>query len=74
VTAAAFSRDGRTLATTSGTPSGGPGGGRLSVWNIEWTVGVSALRAWACAAAGRGLSKEEWESAAPGIPYQQTCP
>src|SRR5262249_1070770 len=75
VYAVAFSPDGHTLATGSRSSDPEKPGGRLSVWDIEWTAGVSArLRASACAAAGRGLSEEEWESAAPGIPYQQTCP
>jgi WD40 repeat protein len=38
------------------------------------SLDVEALRARACAAAGRNLTPEEWARYAPGQPYRATCP
>jgi hypothetical protein len=61
--------DGRTALTGSGDQT-------AILWNsgklLDLFVGGLTNRA--CAAAGGGLSPEQWEKAAPGIDYQNTCP
>jgi WD40 repeat protein len=72
LTAVVFSPDGHTLATT-GALSVRDGGGRLILRNTGWNADLHHLYEWACAAAGRGLSEEEWHSAVPEIRYEKTC-
>ncbi|MBL7487818.1 TIR domain-containing protein [Frankia sp. AgB1.9] len=72
VLTAVFSPDGRTLVTSTDT---GDGFSQLSLWDADWTVHLSGhIDSWACGAAGRGMTPQEWAGAAPGIAYQQTCP
>src|SRR5215470_10254396 len=77
LTAVAFSPDGHTLATTSWL-SDRPVG-RLRLWDATnlrtpiASVDDDHVRDWACATASGGFSEEEWNSAAPGIPYKYSC-
>ena len=57
----------------------GPGGTALSATTpdgtiVRWGVAYTAdPEAYACAAAGRSLTRAEWAQYVPGLPYQDTC-
>ncbi len=55
--------DGRSLASVP------PGGGPVTIWNIEPDVWEQQ----ACLAAGRNLTRNEWETYLPTEPYRSTC-
>ncbi|WP_425566892.1 caspase, EACC1-associated type [Sphaerisporangium flaviroseum] len=49
--------------------------GTTAIWNVEPALRLAGrLDGWACQAAGRGLSSDEWATEAPEVPYQATCP
>jgi hypothetical protein len=68
VSAVALATDGRTALT-------GSADGRAFVWDRPGVIEEFAAHVvdHACAAAGRGLSQDEWAQAVPGIPYEETC-
>ena len=56
-----------TLATASADKTAG-------LWDLRGIPEFSGhLISWSCAAAGGGLAQEQWNTFAPGIPYQPTC-
>ena len=62
-----FGPGGRTLATADA-------GGATRLWDVDWIRSAgSHLDAWACAAAGGGLTRQEWNQYAQGLSYQPTC-
>jgi WD40 repeat protein len=67
VYAVAFSPDGHALAT-------GTINGNVMLWDLRGLLNMSGhLIELSCAAAGRGLTQEQWSNFAPGIPYWPTC-
>lgn len=66
----AFSPDGTNLVS-----AGGMADRHVIVWNLgeRTRITTDPVRR-ACSIAGRGLSPQEWDRYANGVPYQQTCP
>ncbi|MEU2284029.1 TIR domain-containing protein [Streptomyces sp. NPDC013178] len=63
-----FSGDRRTLAVTLDS-------GTVELWNLGDLPAIAAdPTGAACAITGTGLSREEWQQYAPGLPYTATCP
>ena len=63
VTSVAFSRDGKTLATSAGHT--------VRLWDVAYLVNpVPRL----CASAGRSLTRAEWARYVPVLAYQRICP
>jgi WD40 repeat protein len=68
VTAVALAADGRTALTGSHDRT-------AILWDRSREIEFAAhVVDHACAAAGRGLSQDEWAEAIPGVPYEETCP
>ena len=61
----AFSPDGRTLATASGNI--------VRVWKKLLWSSIDDLQRNVCAFVGGGLTRQQWEQYAGGIPYVQSC-
>ncbi|MFE5091685.1 hypothetical protein ACFRCI_15075 [Streptomyces sp. NPDC056638] len=62
-----FTPDGRYLL--------GADGRNVLLWDLDDFPDISAdVIGRACAVAGGGLTKEEWDRYVPGLPYRQTCP
>jgi WD40 repeat protein len=67
----AFSPDSTTLAAVGG------GDGKVVRWDVLGDVlgdGLSDLKAKVCGLVHGNLTKAEWKSVAPGVPYSTTCP
>ncbi|CAM5385257.1 TIR domain-containing protein [Streptomyces aurantiogriseus] len=63
-----FSGDRRTLAVTVDT-------GTVELWDLGDLPAIAAdPTGVACGITGTGLSREEWQQYAPGLPYAATCP
>ena len=62
----AFSPDGNTLAAAGDE-------GKVVLWDIFWHD-LSDLKAKVCGLVHGNLTKAEWETLAPGLPYSTTCP
>ena len=62
----AFSPDGNTLAAAGSE-------GKVLLWDIFWHD-LSALKAKVCGVVHGNLTRAEWETVAPGLPYSTTCP
>lgn len=45
--------------------------GTIARWDVAYTVDPVA---YACASAGRSLTRAEWARYVQGLPYQDTCP
>jgi hypothetical protein len=68
VSAVALAADGRTALTGSTDRT-------AIVWDRSPEIEFAAhVIDHTCAAAGRGLSQDEWAEAIPGVPYEETCP
>ncbi|SOD60110.1 WD-40 repeat-containing protein [Streptomyces zhaozhouensis] len=68
VTDVRFSPDGTTLAVTTAD-------GTVEFWDLGSLPAIAAdATGHACRLLGTGLTVEEWERYAPGLPYEQTCP
>ena len=61
-----FSPDGSTLAAAGSD-------GQVVLWDIFWD-GLSDLKAKVCGLVHGNLTRAEWKSVAPGLPYTTTCP
>ena len=73
------------LATLTG-PSGNvysvafaPGGGRLAAASADgtvrlWDVNPAAASSAICADAGQAITRQEWATYVPGVPYRAPCP
>jgi len=47
---------------------------RLVPWSVGGNIDLHLqVHKWACEAASGGFSKEEWQIAVPGIPYENSC-
>ncbi len=62
----AFSPDGSTLAAAGSN-------GQVVLWDFFWHD-LSDLKAKVCGLVHGNLTKAEWETLAPGLPYSTTCP
>ncbi|WP_267889371.1 caspase, EACC1-associated type [Streptomyces sp. NRRL B-3648] len=68
VTSLTFHPDGQHLITASGDST-------VIVWDLGRLPAISAdTIGMACAVAGGGLTEEEWQEHAPGLPYEDSCP
>jgi WD40 repeat protein len=63
VVAMAYSPDGLVLVSASGA-------GPIRIWEMDPQVWFAR----ACEIANRNLTKAEWETFLPGLPYRETCP
>jgi WD40 repeat protein len=66
VNGVAFSPDGSTLAAAGAD-------GEVVLWDVFWRR-FSDLKAKVCALVHGNLTKAEWDTLAPGLPYSTTCP
>ena len=66
VVALAWSSDGRTLAAGQVT-------GAVQLWDVDGLIAADAASS-LCAQAGQSLTRAQWSSIAPRVPYQDVCP